>query len=496
LIDAERQWFKSKVGLEVIETHRDLAFCAHSILQPDISIVSDALADPRFTTNPLVTSEPYFRFYAGVPLRTPEGYALGTLCVIDHVPRKLKHKQIRALQALSRQVTAQLELRRNVADLTRTNEALCKSEERFKTFMNNSPVMAFMKDEEGRLVYINEPFERVFNVKQAELLGKTDFEWLPAVTAKQVHENDLAVFSMGKTLEVLEAVPTPDGCLHYWLVFKFLVKDVLERRLLGGVAVDITERKQAEEELCKALEREKELNELKSRFVSMTSHEFRTPLTTILGSTELLKHYSYTWSDEKKLFYLNRIQATVHHLNRMIDDVLLLGKVEAGKLEFRPKKLNLVQFCCSLVEDLQQQPNVERKLIFHSCGKCFVAYMDEKLLKQILDNLLSNAIKYTAPGSSIVFKLFWDDEMVVFQIIDKGIGIPREDIEHLFESFYRARNVSNIPGTGLGLAIVRKAVDLHRGKISVNSEVGVGTIFTVTIPLINKEQADDENSGH
>ena len=247
---------------------------------------------------------------------------------------------------------------------------------------------------------------------------------------------------------------------------------------------EIAQRQRVEKELREALEREKELGELKSRFICMTSHEFRTPLTAILGSTELLRHYSQSWTDNKKQLYFDRIQGNVQHMIQLLEDVLLLGKAEAGKLKFEPEKIDLVQLCRTLVAELQYFPGTKHTLVFSEQFRCTDVYMDEQLLRQILGNLLSNAIKYSSIGSTVRFTLACEDETVIFQIQDQGIGIPPEDIQHLFESFYRAKNVSNIAGTGLGLAIVKKAVDLHGGKISVMSEVGVGTTFTVKMPRV------------
>jgi signal transduction histidine kinase len=236
-------------------------------------------------------------------------------------------------------------------------------------------------------------------------------------------------------------------------------------------------------ELRLALEKEKELNELKSRFISMTSHEFRTPLTTILGSAELLEHYSHKWPEEKKLVHFKRIHSNVQHLVQLLNDVLLIGQAEAGKLEFNPKPLDVVQLCCSLVEELQLSAGSEHTIAFSYQFPELESCLDEKLLRHILSNLLSNAIKYSPTGSTVNFKLVGQNGQVIFQIQDEGIGIPEEDQQHLFETFHRAKNVVNIPGTGLGLAIVKRSVDLHGGKISVKSEVGAGTTFTVTIPL-------------
>jgi signal transduction histidine kinase len=271
----------------------------------------------------------------------------------------------------------------------------------------------------------------------------------------------------------------------------------------SGILYDITGRKQAEEEIHNALQKEKELNELKSRFVSTTSHEFRTPLTTILSSAELLEHYSHKWSEEKKRSHLQRIQTMVQHMTQLLNDVLVIGKAEAGKLEFNPAPLDLVPFCLRLVEEFQlgkastQDVTTSTSVVFVSeqnlnsgasgelalLSKQVSTSMDEKLLRHIFSNLLSNAIKYSPNGGTVRWKLNLTDTEAIFQIQDQGIGIPPRDQARLFESFHRASNVGQIPGTGLGLAIVKKAVDLHKGTIQVRSEVGIGTTFTVTLPL-------------
>jgi signal transduction histidine kinase len=246
---------------------------------------------------------------------------------------------------------------------------------------------------------------------------------------------------------------------------------------------DISDRKRRDAELLKALEKERELNELKSQIVSVVSHEYRTPLTTILSSAELLEHYGHKWTDEKKHQHLRRIQTTVHHLTQLVSDVLLLDKAEAGKLEFNPTPLDVVVFCRELVEQLQLTASNEHTIRFVSQGEYTQVCLDEKLVRQILTNLLSNAIKYSHPHGSVHFAVAFVQGEVVFRIQDEGIGIPPEDQEQLFESFHRASNVGTIPGTGLGLAIVKKCVDLHGGQITMESEVGVGTTFTITLPL-------------
>jgi signal transduction histidine kinase len=261
---------------------------------------------------------------------------------------------------------------------------------------------------------------------------------------------------------------------------------------------EIAERQRLEEELRNALAKEKELGELKSNIISVVSHEYRTPLTTILSSAELLEQYSHQWHDEKKQRHFQRIQTSVHRLTQLVNDVLLINKAEAGKLEFNPVPLNLVALCRELVEDLQLTAKTQHSISFDCQGSCSSAYLDDRLVRQLLTNLLSNAIKYSPKGGNIQFDLVFEHDSAVietsagtlvrtsavtFRIGDQGIGIPPEDQAQLFDAFYRSSNVGTISGTGLGLAIVKKCVDLHGGQIAVESEVGLGTTFTVILPL-------------
>ncbi len=246
---------------------------------------------------------------------------------------------------------------------------------------------------------------------------------------------------------------------------------------------EVAERQRLEEELRQSLAKEKELSDLKSNIISVVSHEYRTPLTSILTSAELLQHYGDQWSQEKKQRHLDRIQISVKHLTQLVSDVLLISKAEAGKLEFNPVHLDLAMFCSELVEELQLATKTEHNINFKSYGSCKDASLDEKLLRQFISNLLSNAIKYSPEGGNIQFDLTCRDDTAIFCIQDRGIGIPLEDQAQLFEPFYRSRNVGTISGTGLGLAIAKKCVEHHGGQIAVESEVGVGTTFTIRLPL-------------
>lgn len=244
---------------------------------------------------------------------------------------------------------------------------------------------------------------------------------------------------------------------------------------------DISNIKQAEIEIRNALLKEKELNESKSQFICTTSHEFRTPLATILSSADLLEQYGYHWVESKKIEHLHRIQNATEHMTKLLDDVLLVNKAELGKWEFTPTALNVVSFCQDLVQEIQVIAGDKYLVKFIEQGVPETVYLDEKLLRHILTNLLSNAIKYSPQGGIIEFSLVCTQVAAIFTIEDRGIGIPEKDQKKLFQSFHRGSNVGATSGTGLGLTIVKEAVNAHGGEITFTS-MGKGTTFTVTIP--------------
>jgi PAS domain S-box-containing protein len=247
---------------------------------------------------------------------------------------------------------------------------------------------------------------------------------------------------------------------------------------------EIDRRQQLESEMLLALEKERELNELKSRIVATISHEYRTPLTTILSSTELLEQYGSNWTEDRKRKHFQRIQASVKYLTELVNDVLFINEAEVGSLKFEPAPLNIEQVIRELVEEFQLE-DAGKHIITLECQEASTnALLDKNLLQSMLRNLLSNAIKYSSEGSQVRLELIFEESKVIFRISDQGIGIPSSDQVHLFNAFFRGSNVGTIPGVGLGLVIVKETVDLHRGEIVVNSEVGVGTTFTVTLPLV------------
>jgi PAS domain S-box-containing protein len=252
---------------------------------------------------------------------------------------------------------------------------------------------------------------------------------------------------------------------------------------------EIQERKSAEDALRekekalrKAYEREKELNNLKSRFVSMASHEFRTPLSTILSSAELIEAYNEMGQDAKRVKHILRIRSAVNNLTSILNDFLSLSKLEEGKVISQPMEFILKDFCDDLLEDILPLLKPGQKVITSEENRNTVIFLDHKILKNILLNLFSNAIKYSEQDKSIYFEFFMDDKMLHFSIRDEGIGIPAEEHEYLFTRFFRAHNVENIQGTGLGLNIVKRYLELMEGIIQFESTLGVGTRFQISLP--------------
>jgi signal transduction histidine kinase len=248
-------------------------------------------------------------------------------------------------------------------------------------------------------------------------------------------------------------------------------------------------RQQVEMQQQKLLQ-DKELSELKLDFFSMVSHEFRTPLSIILGSVQLLDAEGQRPIEPRKLHNnLRRIQSSARLMTKMLTDILLVMRAEAGKLECRPELIDLEAFCLNLVEDLQLSNESNCTIKLDRQGERTHAELDEKLLYSILSNLLSNALKYSSKGGEVYFKFHCQPDEVMFEVTDRGIGIPPEDLRTLYQPFQRSSNVGKITGSGLGLAVVKRCIDLQQGQIEVNSAIGVGTTFVVKIPQSNPQSS-------
>lgn len=236
--------------------------------------------------------------------------------------------------------------------------------------------------------------------------------------------------------------------------------------------------------LQKSLEKERELNEIKSRFISTTSHEFRTPLTSLLLSTDLIKRYGSNWSIEKRDGHLDKIRNSVKYLTTLLEDMLTLNRAESGEIGYKPEQINLLKFADECLEDAKSLVNSNQRLKLNYNSEETEYFLDSKLMKFVFNNLLSNAIKFSGADENIELSISSNELWLIIKVADKGIGIPANEIGKIFDSFYRSKAAENIAGTGLGLAIVKRAVELHNGEIAVNSEVNKGTTIVVKIPKI------------
>ena len=259
---------------------------------------------------------------------------------------------------------------------------------------------------------------------------------------------------------------------------------------ISAIMRDITEHKRAETELRNTLERERELGELKSNFVSLVSHEFRTPLEIIMSSVDNLDRYYDRLAPAKRQHLLLTINKAVRRMAGMMEEVLVLGRLETERITFNPAELDLLAFCRRLCDEIASATSSRCHVCLDLDDSVGRVQADEGLLRHIFTNLLSNAVKYSPAGSEVMLAVRREGDSAVFSVADRGCGIPEADQKRLFQAFHRASNVQQIPGTGLGLLIVQRCVALHRGQIQFESIEGQGTTFTVLLPLFSREFLD------
>ncbi|GAB4185085.1 MAG: hypothetical protein Fur006_23140 [Coleofasciculaceae cyanobacterium] len=407
-------------------------------------------------------------------------------------------------------------LRRRVRRLLEASwaeKALRESEKKYRSVVENVREVIFQTNITGDWTFLNPAWTTLTGFAVEESLG-TNFQNYVYPDDRQLHQEiwqSLIAGEKASCRHEMRYLTKTGECrwveihAHSTLItngtitgLSGIIQDITKRRLAEALEkekvrleTEIIERKRKEEMIRHTLEKEQELGELKSRVITTISHEFRTPLTTILGSAELVKNYSQNWSEEKKLKHFQRIEKSVEHMTKVLNDVILIGQAEVGQLQFNPTQIDVEMMTREIIEEWQrsiesqqgEQNNTTPALIFSSQGDNTQANLDEKLLRQILMNLVSNAVKFSPQGGTIHFDLVCQQGQAIFRVRDEGIGIPLEEQERVFETFYRASNVGTIQGIGLGVAIAKKCVDLLGGQITLESQVDVGTTVTVTLPL-------------
>lgn len=367
----------------------------------------------------------------------------------------------------------------------KAEKKLRESEDRFRLLIRDVKDYAiFMVDPDGRVMSWNEGAAHIKGYTEEEVIGKpisifyTDEENLRGEPAYNLQRavQDGRFESRGWRKR-------KDGTLFYAdVVFTALYDDKHNLRGFAKITRDVTGQKKAEEEIGNALKREKELNEMKSRFVTLASHEFKTPLSVILSSTSLIAKYQGTEMEEKKMKHIHRIKSNVNNLKQLLDDFLSIEKLEAGIIRNNPQKIDLPGFVGETIQEMTEECKPGQKIVLEMEGDRQTVFLDGHLLRNVLNNLLSNAIKYSPADSEIQVTVRSDAGQLAFTVRDKGIGIPPAEQEHLFQRFFRASNTTGIAGTGIGLSIVKKYLDLMGGGIHFRNVPDGGTEFTVVLP--------------
>ncbi|GAB4116179.1 MAG: hypothetical protein OHK0050_21950 [Roseiflexaceae bacterium] len=463
MIDVDQQWFKSCIGLAIRGTERDISFCGHTILQPEIFVVEDALLDPRFADNPLVLGDPYICFYAGYPVHAPNGQPVGTICIIDQQPRTLSAQQA----ALFGEVAALVERELSLHTLEQARQQQHAAESRQRALLNAIPDLMFLLSRDG--VYLDYKAARMSDllIPPEVFLGRTIEEVMPSDLAwrfRQSLEQALRTNSLQQTEYLLEV---GEKAREY------------EARLIPSgdqevlvIVRDITERK--------AVDR------MKNEFVSMVSHELRTPLTSIRGALGLIVGGAAGAISSQARTMIDIALKNSERLVRLINDILDIEKIESGKLAFTLRPHNLRSLLEQAISDhhaYATQYGVELAL---QASEDQIALVDPDRFLQVMANLLSNATKFSPPGACVHVRLLTSSRGVRVEVHDHGPGIPSEFHSQIFQKFAQAdaSNTRRQGGTGLGLSISKAIIERMHGQIDFRLDAD-GTIFFFELPYWN-----------
>jgi PAS domain S-box-containing protein len=488
-VDADRAWLKAKRGVEVSEFPRDATLASEALKHGDVFAVRDALADERYHESAVVSRG--FRFFAGMPLVSPERHALGAVCVLDTRPRELSSTQKDALRAIARQVMNQLELRR-------VSRAESLARHKFSWLVEQLPGGVYIEDlgaSSGS--YFSPQVERITGYSAEEWASGDEF------FGRVLHPDDrdrvLSAFAraheMREPIQIEYRVIAKDGRVVWIQDDADVARDEHgEPVYIQGFMADATVRKQNELKLReiedRQLERERAQNEhlrsvdrMKDEFVALVSHELRTPLTSIRGYLELVMDEAEHLPAETQ-DYLEIVGRNADRLLHLVGDLLLVAQAEAGKLTFdwvAVELVPLVEQCVRAAQPAAEAAGVELR-VSSEASEPIVG--DPARIAQLLDNLISNAIKFTPVGGHVDVLVDACAGSAVIEVRDTGFGVAPEDQEQLFERFFRTQSATNkaIAGTGLGLSIAKAIVEAHEGSISVQSAEGQGTTFRVELP--------------
>ena len=438
----------------------------------------------------------WVRSHVGVPIRL-EGRVIGFINIDSEAPgfftaihaeRLLAFADQAAVAIQNARLFADLEAERNSLEqrvIERTSQ-LNRARERIETILNSSSDVMILCRTDSVIDQVNPAFDMLFGYNPDETLNQR-ITMLAMPERAAILERAFAAVIDTQQPQRLEIIARRKDLTAFDadLVLSPIVENIGD--LLGVVCSlrDITQRRRIEAQLRQTLEHEMELGELKSRYVSMAAHDLRNPLAVIQSAIDMMRHYGEKLTDDQIQAKYDSIQSNIKRMVDMLDDILIIGRVESGKLAFNPTQVDIRAFCQDLITQTNQAVGTTQIIDFSITGPYASAAVDTKLLHHILGNLLSNAIKYSPDDSEVRFAVHCEPHEITFIIEDHGIGIPQADQARLFEVFHRAQNVGATPGTGLGLAIVKQSVELHGGTIVCESRENQGTSFTVVLPTVN-----------
>ncbi|MBS1532258.1 MAG: PAS domain S-box protein [Bacteroidetes bacterium] len=395
-------------------------------------------------------------------------------------------------------------------------DQLRASEQNMRTLIEHTPAAIAMFDREMRYIAISKRFLKDYQLDSPNIIGMSHYDVFPEIPERwrELHRRCLAGESsycdeeqfvrQDGSIDWLQWELCPwyaaDGTIGGIILFSELItKHKISQKTLHDYATDlgvkvkekteslekaVNELQSAKDELSESLEKEKELGQLKSRFVSMASHEFRTPLTTILLSANLIDKYANPNANPNITQHTGKIKKATFNLTSILDDFLSLEKLETGHIKASFTNFDIVKFAEDITEEMQLAAKQGQHIVYSARGGERIVHLDEKLLRNCIINLISNAIKYSGERTIIEFETEITDNEYIVSVCDDGIGIPESEQKHLFEAFFRAHNTGNIPGTGLGLNIVARYVKLMKGRIEFKSEVNTGTCFVLRFPQL------------